>query len=329
MGSLSTEQNPPAAVTSAPPSLFDRLVRRVQSPFQKSHNTPNLSARPATANASLSRPERVDPTATSKSRSASTICVSLEGAQDTASISTLESQTPSPLTVVGGDPENAPPSAITTPRAQASPMIPIPTITVDLESHNSQSGTGIEGNIGDEDRANSPFQARDANSAVQATPLSNLEPGREDTSSTNPPAQPSQSTREKLIQIRSASVWEKTLEIANQSLIDNKLPPLDLVQSAERNMQCVIKDLEDAQANTKAKQWRYSWRGREIIVVERLGKILKGVQKYAVIVDTAIQHNPTVASLVWAGARTILQVCATPDPLIRIHRNTLRLDRSP
>ena len=48
--------------------------------------------------------------------------------------------------------------------------------------------------------------------------------------------------------------------------------------------------------------------------MERLGNILKSVDKYAKIVDTAIQHHPEITSLVWAGARTILQVCHNPCP---------------
>ena len=47
-------------------------------------------------------------------------------------------------------------------------------------------------------------------------------------------------------QERLAAIWEKTLAIANQKLIDNNLPPLDLEnlksqQSAEENMQSVIR----------------------------------------------------------------------------------------
>ena len=120
------------------------------------------------------------------------------------------------------------------------------------------------------------------------------------------------STKEKLIQARLAAMWERTLAIANQKLIDSNLPPLDFEnlksQSAEENMQAVIRELETARAKNKKAQWHYSWRGRKIIVVERLGKILRGVQKYAPIVDTAIQHSPEVTALVWGGARAILQV---------------------
>lgn len=40
----------------------------------------------------------------------------------------------------------------------------------------------------------------------------------------------------------------------------------------------------------------------------RIHNILKKMQKYVVIVDIAIQHNPDITALVWAGLRFCLQV---------------------
>ncbi|RPB18346.1 hypothetical protein L211DRAFT_797364, partial [Terfezia boudieri ATCC MYA-4762] len=37
-------------------------------------------------------------------------------------------------------------------------------------------------------------------------------------------------------------------------------------------------------------------------------KILKNVGQYTTVVDTAIQSNPQVSALVWAGVRAIMQV---------------------
>ena len=42
--------------------------------------------------------------------------------------------------------------------------------------------------------------------------------------------------------------------------------------------------------------------------VMRLGKILKIVDNYSKVVDTAVQSNPQVSALVWAGVRAIIQV---------------------
>ena len=101
----------------------------------------------------------------------------------------------------------------------------------------------------------------------------------------------------------SSQVWAKALKIAKKKLGDNNLPPLDLTnlisQSAEENMEAIVKALNTAQEDHKKQRWRYT---------ERLGKILKSVETYTKVVDTAIQSNPQVSALVWAGMRAGMQV---------------------
>jgi len=41
---------------------------------------------------------------------------------------------------------------------------------------------------------------------------------------------------------------------------------------------------------------------------DRWRKILKTIDSYARLVDTAIQHSPAITALVWAGVKTILLV---------------------
>ncbi|KAF8421808.1 hypothetical protein EV426DRAFT_608034, partial [Tirmania nivea] len=111
----------------------------------------------------------------------------------------------------------------------------------------------------------------------------------------------------------SAYVWQKTLEIVQESLTKHKLPSPEIgsfqSQSAAENIQSLHAELKAAHQENKNRQWRYKDRqGNEVFWVERLGEILKSVDKYTKIVDSAIQHHPNVTSLVWAGARTILQV---------------------
>ena len=110
-----------------------------------------------------------------------------------------------------------------------------------------------------------------------------------------------------------AVVWGKTLEIAQKKLSEMDLPLLDLTnltsQSAGENIQAVIKALNTIQEDDKKNRWSYTWRGKEVVIVECLGKILKTVDKYSKVVDTMIQHNPEVASLVWGAVRAIMQVC--------------------
>ncbi|KAF8432508.1 hypothetical protein BGX38DRAFT_1263247 [Terfezia claveryi] len=109
-----------------------------------------------------------------------------------------------------------------------------------------------------------------------------------------------------------SQVWAKALELAEKKLNDNNLPPLNLTnltsQSAEENIEAVVKVLNTVQEDDKKKRWSYTWRGKEVVVVERLGKILKNMEQYTKVVDTAIQSNPQVSALVWAGVRVIMQV---------------------
>ena len=106
--------------------------------------------------------------------------------------------------------------------------------------------------------------------------------------------------------------WAEALKIAEKKLGDTNLllDFRDLTsQLAEENIGAVIKVLTTLQEDDKEKRWIYSWRGKKVIVVERLGKILKSVEKYSKIVDTVVQSNPQVSALVWASAWGIMQVC--------------------
>ena len=107
-------------------------------------------------------------------------------------------------------------------------------------------------------------------------------------------------------------VWTKALKIAKRNLSEKNLPPPDLtnltLQSAGENIEAVFKALNNIQEDDKKKRWSYTWHGKKVVVVEHLRKILKTVEKYSKIVDTAVQHHPEVTALVWAGVRAILQV---------------------
>lgn len=108
----------------------------------------------------------------------------------------------------------------------------------------------------------------------------------------------------------SSAAWDKALEIAEERLGDKI--PLDLtnltLQSAEENMEVVIKALHTLQEDDKKKKWSYTWRGKKVIIVEQVGKIFKSIDKYSKIVDTAVQSNPQISALVWAGVLAIMRV---------------------
>lgn len=108
---------------------------------------------------------------------------------------------------------------------------------------------------------------------------------------------------------QSPLLWIRTLAIVDKELRKHELPALDrnsfTSTSAADNIQSII-----ATCTVKADQNDddpEKTSGRE-----RLKRILRHVDKYTKIVDTAVQHSPEVTSLVWAGIRTILLVWNTP-----------------
>lgn len=48
---------------------------------------------------------------------------------------------------------------------------------------------------------------------------------------------------------------------------------------------------------------------KPIMTRGRIHNILKKMEKYALIGDVAVQHDPYIVALVWAGLRFCLQVC--------------------
>ena len=109
------------------------------------------------------------------------------------------------------------------------------------------------------------------------------------------------------------TVWTKALDIAQNKLSENKLPQLVLTEltseSAEKNMEAVVKSLKVLQQDEQKNKWRYTWRGKEVIIADRLRKILGFVEKYSTVVGAAIQCGPPVGAIVWAGIQGIMRVC--------------------
>ena len=115
---------------------------------------------------------------------------------------------------------------------------------------------------------------------------------------TKPTPGPSTTEPEPLLK---SSIWTDALKLVEQKLRNNKLPPLNPQlnsDSAEKNIGSIIEALGGVQEDDKKKRW----------IGERFGKILKCVEKYSKIVDTAIQANPQVAALVWAGIWGMIRV---------------------
>ena len=97
------------------------------------------------------------------------------------------------------------------------------------------------------------------------------------------------------------------------------LQPMSTSEIRERTYAALTKRL------TSEELRRVKWEGREgstAKIIEDLkttlrennqhskttSNILQHINKYCVIVDIAIQHHPDITALVWAGARTLIQV---------------------
>lgn len=72
-------------------------------------------------------------------------------------------------------------------------------------------------------------------------------------------------------------------------------------------MQSLLSDIKDLQQEVDSKRFKYKdAQGKDVFIADNIfGKL----DKYAAIGDIAIQHNPDVVALVWAGFRLLLQVC--------------------
>jgi hypothetical protein len=83
------------------------------------------------------------------------------------------------------------------------------------------------------------------------------------------------------------------------------------------NIYSVLDAASKARTERDENKWRYTKSNGEVIILrERFDKIIEGFTKYADSISIAIQHQPEVTSLVWAGARFLVQVriISIPDP---------------
>lgn len=67
----------------------------------------------------------------------------------------------------------------------------------------------------------------------------------------------------------------------------------------------IINDLTERKKQCDDKRWFIIKDDRKVFIVDNL---LMQLNKYAAIGDIALQHNPDVVALVWAGFRGLLQV---------------------
>jgi hypothetical protein len=107
-------------------------------------------------------------------------------------------------------------------------------------------------------------------------------------------------------------IRERTLDLLKQKLHPKELESLQWDQytgtTAEKSKEMVDgvrRSMDGKQNHTK-----------------KMYKILQHVENYSKIIDVAIQHQPQITALVWAGIRMGIQVC----PPFRFRALQLRFD---
>lgn len=96
------------------------------------------------------------------------------------------------------------------------------------------------------------------------------------------------------------TIWQKALEcIPSEDKEGVDLQGHSLLHTLIETTKAKKQEIED-------KKWVYrNKRGEKVSYADRF---LTLINKYSVIVDIAIQHDPHVVALVWAGFRFLLQV---------------------
>lgn len=76
----------------------------------------------------------------------------------------------------------------------------------------------------------------------------------------------------------------------------------------------ILSDLHELTIQSKQECIKKRWRlkrksGETVIFADLFGKIIKWIDLFKQVGDTAIQYDPVHAALPWAGIRFLLQVC--------------------
>jgi hypothetical protein len=90
---------------------------------------------------------------------------------------------------------------------------------------------------------------------------------------------------------------------------------LKISLNTRRNFSETIQELLDlttkVQDKCQSKSYKFSFKGKEVIMRDVAGKIIFWLNKFKEVGDVAVNFDPVHASLPWAGVRFLLQVCRT------------------
>ena len=113
----------------------------------------------------------------------------------------------------------------------------------------------------------------------------------------------------------SPPLWQRVYSIAKNQLSEKEREQLNLLTAENGSIESAISAAKDAHKAAKDRRWVYRRkRGNDIVVMESVGRILRGMENYAKIGDILIQSSPEITALVWGAARFILQVGPSSPP---------------
>lgn len=75
----------------------------------------------------------------------------------------------------------------------------------------------------------------------------------------------------------------------------------------------VLAAAEEGKELCRRRRWKYKKGGHEIIIRDKLEKIVKWVTSFVQVGDTIIQYDPGHAALPWAGVRFLLKINRRPS----------------
>ena len=117
---------------------------------------------------------------------------------------------------------------------------------------------------------------------------------------------------------KSETLWEKAIEALKEEERKawGSYPASQTqAQAGRQSIDEQIELIREARDNLADKQMTIQRSdGRVIIVREKINSVLKVMDKYMAIGNIAIQHNPRITALVWAGVRLGLQVSENNSP---------------
>jgi hypothetical protein len=201
------------------------------------------------------------------------------------------------------------------------PLSSAPSAAVGSNTENAGSAplnTKVSG-ITDSCTGSSTREPRDMSGERAGAPTSSSTDPGIDTSSPLAPFDPaghigtSQPTLPSSTNIHPArDLWKDALQklaSEDREAIERLKPSTNAVQPLTHTIRELLSLTRNVQDECKAKSYKFRFREKDIIVRDVASKIVFWLNKFKEVGDVAVNFDPVHASLPWAGARFLLQVC--------------------